>query len=87
MQLIKGDFGRIIMVIIVLPKAIISDQIEGLIYSGTKLVNSLAEFSEGQRVNCKFINCIYTTKSTQIFLVIFKTYLCIVHIKYININI
>jgi hypothetical protein len=53
MQLIKGDFGRIIMVIIVLPKEIISDQIEGLIYSGTKQVNSVAEFSEDQRVNCK----------------------------------
>ncbi len=46
------------MVIIVLPKPIISNQIEGLKYSGTKLVNSVAEFSEGQRVNCKFINCI-----------------------------
>jgi hypothetical protein len=58
MQLIKDDFSRIIMVIIVLPKAIISDQIEGLLYSGTKLVNSVAEFSEGQRVNCKFMKCI-----------------------------
>jgi hypothetical protein len=58
MQLIKGDFGRITMVIIVLPKAIISDQVEGLIYSGTKLLNSVAEFSEGQRVNCKFMKCI-----------------------------
>jgi hypothetical protein len=47
MHLMKGDFGRIIMVIIFLPKAIISNQIEGLIYSGTKQVNS-----EGQRVNC-----------------------------------
>ncbi len=56
---IKGDFGRIIMVIIVLPKAIISDQIEGLIYSGTKLLNSRAEFSDGQRVNCKFMKCIH----------------------------
>ncbi len=42
----------------VLPKAIISNQIEGLIYSGTKHVNSVAEFSEGQRVNCKFMKCI-----------------------------
>jgi hypothetical protein len=58
MQLIKGDFGRIIMVIIVLPKAIISDQIEGLIYSVTKLVSSVAEFSKGHRVNCKFMKCI-----------------------------
>jgi hypothetical protein len=35
------------MVIIVLPKAIITDQIEGLIYAGTKLLNSVAEFSKG----------------------------------------